>query len=112
METWSKPGGEPLVAEGPVYNYDFTSASSQAYGSNQQLKGSKYFMYSGDINKTNTIDLDDVLPVYNDAAEFLTGVRLPADLDGNNIVDLSDLTLVFNNSNEFVTVSSPLSMKR
>lgn len=112
LETWSKPGGEPLVAEGPVYDYDFTSSSSQAYGSNQQLKGSKYFMYSGDINKSNTIDLDDVLSVYNDAEDFSAGVRLISDLNGDGIADLSDLTLVFNNSNGFIAVSSPLSMKK
>ncbi len=112
IETWSKSGGEPLVAEGPVYNYDFTTSSSQAYGNNQQLKDGKYFMYSGDIDRNNTIDLDDLLQIYNNASEFLTGDRLPGDLNGDNTVDLSDLTLVLNNNNNFISVMSPLISKK
>jgi hypothetical protein len=112
LETWSKAGGEPLVAEGPVYNYDFTSSPSQAYGNNMILEGSKYCIYSGDINKSDAIDLDDVLSIYNDATVFLSGVRLLNDLNGDNIVDLSDLTIALNNGNNFVNVSSPVSQKK
>jgi choice-of-anchor B domain-containing protein len=110
LETWSRSGGELLTAGGPLYSYDFSSAASQAYGNNLQLTGSKYSMYSGDINKSNSIDLDDILYIYNDAGNFLTGVRLLSDLNGDNLVDLSDITIAFNNSNNFISVISPLTL--
>ncbi|HMS33736.1 MAG TPA: choice-of-anchor B family protein [Ignavibacteria bacterium] len=110
IETWSRAGGEPLTAGGPVYSYDFTSAVSQAYGNNLLLKGSKYTMYSGDINKSGSIDLDDILYIYNDAGNFLSGIRIVSDLNADNLVDLSDITLSFNNSNNFISVKTPFNI--
>ena len=46
IETWSKTGGELLLNDWTINNYDFTISSSQAYGSNLKLKGSKYCMFS------------------------------------------------------------------
>lgn len=112
IETWSKSGGESLTAGGPLVNYNFYTAASQAYGSNLQLTGSKYAMYSGDINNSNSVDLDDVVYIYNDASAFSTGVRLLSDLNGDNSVDLSDITIGYNNSNNFVSAITPLTILR
>lgn len=112
LETWSRSGGEQLTAGGSVYSYDFTNAASQAYGNNLQLKGSKYTMYSGDINKSSSIDLDDILYIYNDAGNFLSGIRIISDLNADNLADLSDITLAFNNSNNFISVKSPFSFSK
>lgn len=107
LETWSKIGGEFLANDYSIYNYDFTSAISQAYGNNLKLKGNKYCLYSGDINLDGYITLLDVLPIYNDAVSFVTGRFIKTDLTGDNIVDLTDVTLCYNNSSGFVRVIRP-----
>jgi choice-of-anchor B domain-containing protein len=108
LETWSRPGGELLEADGPVYSYDFSNSVSKAFGNNLVLSGSRYCIYSGDIDYSNSIDLDDILFINNDGSTFLTGPNLMSDLDGDNAVDLSDITISFNNSNNFVNTKSPL----
>lgn len=49
-----------------IKNYDFTPAASQTYGNNQTLVGSKYCIYSGDINQDNVIDAQDLAILDND----------------------------------------------
>jgi agmatine/peptidylarginine deiminase len=107
IETWSKSGGELLVNDGTTYNYDFTGAGSQAYGNNLILKGSKFCMYSGDINQDGSIDLSDVVSIYNDASDFISGRFMTTDLTGDGFVDLNDVTMCFNNSSGFVGVIRP-----
>jgi len=107
LETWSKSGGENIIYDTSYYNYDFTTANSKAYGNNLKLKGSKYCLYSGDVNKDGFITLFDVIPIYNDAINFVTGRYIITDLTGDNIVDLSDVTLCFNNSSNFVRIRRP-----
>lgn len=107
IETWSKSGGEYLTNDGTLYNYDFTSASSQAYLNNLRLNGSKFCFYSGDVNQDGFVSLFDVIPVYNDAAYFATGNYLATDLTGDSIIDLTDVTLCYNNSVNFIRVRKP-----
>ena len=107
IETWSKNGGELLNTDGTLYNYDFTTANLQAYGNNLKLKGSKYCVYSGDINQDGFITLFDVIPIYNNASNFLSGRYLVTDLTGDGIVDLADVTLCYNNSSNFIKVRRP-----
>lgn len=107
LETWSKTGGEILTVCEPVYDYDFSDSEAKAYGNNLHLTGSKYCVYSGDINKSNSINLDDVLFIYNDAGNFISGNKPISDLTGDNLVDLSDITIAYNNSNKFISVISP-----
>ena len=78
-----------------IYNYDFTTSYSQAYGSNQILKGSKYCIYSGDVNQDGAIDLTDMSVIDNDAAVYTPGYNV-TDLNGDNIVDLSDMEIANN----------------
>jgi hypothetical protein len=107
IATWSKSGGEILSDNGSIYNYDFTNSISQAYGDNLKIKGSKYCLYSGDVNQDGYIDLLDVVPIYNDATLFTAGNYLSTDLTADGIVDLTDLTICNNNSSNFVRVRRP-----
>jgi len=108
IETWSKSGGESITA-GTTFNYNFTTADAQAFGSNQkQVDNSpvRYAIFSGDVNHDGSVDLSDIINIFNDAAIFLSGY-VATDLNGDYFVDLSDLTLAFNNSTAFVSVIRP-----
>jgi len=105
LETWSKSGGESYT-RGAAFSYDFTSAQSQAYGSNMILKGSKYCLYSGDINHDYIIDLTDIIAAFNDASAFVLGY-VNTDLTGDGTVDISDIIIAFNNANTFVVRQAP-----
>ena len=107
IETWSKSGGEYLATDGIFYNYDFTVSNTQAYGNNLRLRGSKYCLYSGDVNQDGYITLFDVIPIYNDAVNFVTGRFIKTDLTGDNIVDLTDVTIGYNNSASFISKITP-----
>lgn len=107
VETWSKSGGEVLTADGITYNYDFTNSISQSYGNNLKLKGTKYCLYSGDVNQDGNIDLFDIVPIYNDATLFVIGNYLSTDLTADGIVDLTDLAIGNNNSTNFIRVRQP-----
>lgn len=103
IETWSSVS-QTFVSNN--LNYDFTSSSSQAYGNNLKLKGSRWTVFSGDVNKDMIVDLNDVVLIYNDAAVFQAGY-LVTDVNGDNIIDLTDLVLSYNNASKFVSVISP-----
>ena len=106
IETWSKSGGETMIA-GTPYNYDFTSAALKAYGSNQVLVGSEWSTYSGDVNQDGIIDLTDVVLISNDVNNFVTGSYLATDLNADNAVTLADLIIAYNNSSNFIFVNRP-----
>lgn len=105
LETWSRSGGEPYT-RGSAFLYNFTTASNKAYGNNLILKGSRYCVYSGDVIKNNTVDLDDIIQIYNAANSFTTGFNVN-DLTGDRNVDLSDVLIAFNNSSSFVARQAP-----
>ena len=106
IETWSKSGGEQLNKNDSTYNYNFTSASSQAYFNNLKLKGSKYCLYSGDVDQNGFINLYDLLSIYNDAYNFIYG-NVISDLTGDNLVDLHDMLIASSNMNSFIRVRRP-----
>lgn len=106
IETWSKNGGETFtLGDSTIYN--FTSASSQAYGNNLKLKGGKYCIYSGDVNQDHWIDGEDFAQLDNHAYQFLTGRFLPSDLNGDNQVDGTDF-LIGDNNWRYIHTLSPL----
>jgi len=105
IETWSKPGGELFTNDSKNY-YDFTKTQTQAFGNNMVLKGTKYCIYSGDVNQDGNIDLTDVVLINNDARVFSSGY-LVTDLNGDYITDLTDLLMGFNNSSIFITKITP-----
>jgi len=106
IETWSKASGQPLITT-DTNTYNFTTAASQAFGNNMKLKGSKYCMYSGDINQDGIVDGSDLIRIHTDAANFVTGVRIPTDLNGDNFVDGSDHAIGDNNGFNYVTLIRP-----
>lgn len=108
LETWSKSGGEAYNL-GSTFSYDFTTASSQAFGNNMMQADAspvKYAIYTGDVNQDGAIDLTDVIQTYNDANNFITGYVV-TDLNRDNITDLTDVLMAYNNSVNFVGVVRP-----
>ena len=103
LETWSGTG---KTFSSNLLNYDFTSASTQAYGNNMKLKGSKWTIFNGDVNQDGVVDLSDVGLVDIDNLNFVTGYVL-TDVNGDNIVDLSDISIVDNNNLNFVSKVTP-----
>lgn len=107
LETWSRSGGEVLIAGSTSNSYDMTNSSSKAFGGNVVQKGIKWCTYSGDVNQDGAIDISDMAIVDNAAFDFKTGEYLRPDLNADGVVDLSDATIVDNNSYNFVTVIRP-----
>ena len=103
LETWSSAGNSFTYGS---LSYDFTNSDSQAFGNNLIQKGSKFCIYSGEINQDGIIDLSDIVSVYNDASNFQTGYIF-SDLTGDMFVDLSDLTTVVNSSAYFAHLIRP-----
>ncbi len=103
IETWSAAGSSFQSA---YLNYDFTVSSSQAYGNNLKQKGSKFCIYSGDVNRDFAVDLSDITIIFNDVGQFASGYN-QSDLNGDKIVDLSDLVICLNNSSNYVSVIRP-----
>ena len=103
IETWSSIG---LSFTADSLDYNFTTASSQAYGNNLKLSGAEYTMFSGDANQDGFADLTDITIVYNDATAFAAGY-IVSDMNGDNIIDLTDIVITYNNSSAFVSIKKP-----
>ena len=104
LETWS--AAPVVMTAGGNYDYDFTTASSQAYGNNMVLKAGKYCIYSGDANQDGVIDISDLATIDNDGFAFASGY-LSTDCNGDNVIDLSDLSIADNNANNGISVMKP-----
>ena len=91
------------MAFGGVTNYDFTTAATQAFGSNQvQLAPGLFAMYSGDLSPQDEfIDLLDQGVIDNDIFNFAGGYVV-SDLNGDGFVDLVDQAIVDNNIFNFI----------
>jgi len=108
LETWSKAGGMVFTVN-TVMTYDFSNASTSAFGSNLILVDNsplRYGIYSGDINEDGTIDATDVSTIDNDAANFVGGYVV-TDLTGDDFVDGTDFAIADNNASNFVSVVRP-----
>jgi len=106
IETWSAAGQSFADFFG---TFDFSNANSQAYGNNMvQVNTSpvKFAIYSGDVNQDGFVELSDVVLVYNDAGNFVTGY-VNTDVNGDNLVDLSDVVITYNNASAFVSKITP-----
>ncbi len=98
LETWSRAGGDSLIANGLIHSYDFTSSSSQAYGNNLKLKAGNYCIISGDVNQDGIIDGSDLLMIDNDLFNYVTGRFVITDLNGDEYVDAGDMLIADNNA--------------
>jgi len=103
LETWSATGNS--FTSGNL-SYDFTLSSSQAFGNNQVLKGTKYCVYNGDVNQDGIIDGNDAATIDNDAFNLATGYLL-TDLNGDQIIDGSDAVIADNNVYNFIGRITP-----
>ena len=74
----------PATYTGGIYSYDFTTASTKAYGTSAQvsLGGGKYGMYAGDADKDGTIDQDDIDNVWDVDSGKSGYYRADMNLDG------------------------------
>lgn len=104
IETWSKLGGEEFSAG--TLSYDFTTAASQAFGSNMVNVGGEWSLYTGDVNQDGIVDLSDLALIDNDAFNFVTGY-VSTDLNCDGLVDLTDAAFADNNGLNFVAVVKP-----
>jgi hypothetical protein len=93
IETWS---ATPQTFTGSILSYDFTSAATQAYGSNMLLVGTKWCIISGDANQDGSVDALDRSACWND--RNLSGVFV-TDLNGDGVVDALDRSICWNNRN-------------
>ena len=107
LETWS---ADPVTFVSDNASIAFSVDAVYAYGNNEiQVDADPYNVfafYSGDVNHDGTIDLTDVLLIYNNANSFVTGY-VTTDLTGDSIVDLTDLLIAYNNAAAFVGVVRP-----
>jgi hypothetical protein len=112
IETWSATG-KSFTSN--LLNYDFTTASAQAYSdgvsTNLPMKqiGSKWCFWSGDVTQNYFIEFDDLIQVYN---KYFLGLEVPGyyveDVTGNGYVEYDDLLLVYNNYKAEVYSQNPL----
>ncbi|MBS1516862.1 MAG: hypothetical protein JSS91_02115 [Bacteroidetes bacterium] len=103
IETWS--GGTQMFTSNAL-SYNFTTASSQAYGNNMINVGGKWSFYAADVNQDGTVDLTDGTLIDNAAFNFASGY-IPTDVNGDGTVDLSDAVYADNNANNFVGKITP-----
>ncbi len=103
IETWSYSA---MNFNNNSQSFDFTPTANYAYGHNLILSGTKYCMYSGDVNQDGIADASDVSAVDNDALVSLSGY-VKTDLTGDNFVDAADASIVDNNSFYSVSVIRP-----
>ncbi len=104
LETWSSsPVNFTLNS---TTNYDFTTAQAQTYGDNSVLKFGKYCCYSGDVNQDGKVEVSDIILVFVDATNFVSGY-VDTDLTGDDIVDVGDLVIASNNAAGFVAEITP-----
>jgi hypothetical protein len=90
IETWS---ANPITFSSST-NYDFTTASSQAYGNNQhEVESGIFALYSGDINQDQAIDAFDYLLQDPDIILGAFGY-MDTDLNGDGTVDAFDYILL------------------
>ncbi|HMQ70131.1 MAG TPA: hypothetical protein PKC58_14205 [Ignavibacteria bacterium] len=102
VETWS---AAPVTFTAGSASYNFTTALSQAYGSNQKLSGGIVSVYQGDANQDGFVNSTDILAVYNNAISFINSPTTDFNCDG--ITDVTDIILATNNSSSFVQVQKP-----
>jgi hypothetical protein len=97
----------PLSFSGNAIAYDFTTAASKAFGSNQLDLGSGIFgLFSGDVNQDAVIDALDLISIDN-AASVITNGYNSDDVNGDGIVNLDDIILTESNATAFRAVVTP-----
>lgn len=94
IETWSAAGQQFTAG---TLTYDFTTAQNKAYQNNMVLKGTKWCIYSGDINQDGFINAQDLTSVFTDNLNGSEGY-IVTDLNGDLFTEVEDLNIVFINN--------------
>lgn len=102
--TWSRENGESFADFN--LDYDFTAGESMAYGGNMVMVEGKSYIYTGDVNRDEIVDSDDMISIFNGINEFLGGY-IQEDLTIDNVTDLDDLVYSYNNVRKFVIIQAP-----
>ncbi len=108
IETWSRLGGEAFTS-GSSIDYNMSDQITKAFGNNLKQVDTtplRYADFSGDVNKDGSVNLTDLVVIYNDAQNYITGYNT-TDINGDNITDLTDLIITNNNSSIFVIKITP-----
>lgn len=94
VETWS---AEPQIFISGTATYDFTTSANKAYGNNLRLMGGKWCIYEGDVNQDGFVDAADLVSVYNNNVNGLTGY-ISTDINGDMFTEIEDLIMVYTNA--------------
>jgi hypothetical protein len=106
LETWS---ALPVAISGPIASYNFSTASTQAYGGNQvEVATGVWAFYSGDVVKDfgQSIDLLDLGQIELEINNFSFGY-FSEDINGDGNVDILDTPEVEPNVSNFVFSQHP-----
>ncbi len=106
IETWSAAA---LSFNNSSLTYDFSIASTQAFGNNMKQVDNiplRYAIFSGDVNQDGSLNLTDIILVSNNSTNFINGY-INTDLNGDNFTNLTDILIAYNNSNSFVSRVTP-----
>jgi hypothetical protein len=105
IETWS---ATPQTVGSSPLSYDFSSAATQAYGSNmREMETGVWAFYSGDINQDETVDNSDSDSLFSDIENSNFGVFV-TDLNGDGTVDNSDTDVFYINVANSIYSNNPL----
>jgi hypothetical protein len=92
IQTWSATA--LAITTGSAVTYNFTEASTQAFGSNQrEVESGIFALYSGDVNQDQVIDAFDYLLLDPDVINGASGY-LQTDLTGDGYVDAFDYIIL------------------
>lgn len=104
LETWS---ASSVVFTNNQLTYDFTTSQNKAYGNNLKLIGTKWCIYSGDVNQNGLIGIEDLTMIFTDNVLGTQGHN-STDLNADGYVDAEDLSIVFINSVTGIEVKRPV----
>jgi hypothetical protein len=96
-----------IIGVNATLDYDFTTASSKAYGNNMiQVNSGVWAFYSGDLNQDEMIDASDYV-IWEEFYNNFSFGEEATDLNGDGAVDASDYVIWENNYNGFVMGITP-----
>lgn len=104
VQTWS---AAPQTVGAVPLSYDFSTAASQAYGSNmKEVTSGVWAFYSGDINQDESVDNSDADPLLLDIENYNSGV-FATDLNGDGGIDNLDTDAFFSNLENYIYSNRP-----
>jgi hypothetical protein len=97
---------QPVSFAGIAISYDFSNASSKAFGDNMANRNGVFVIYAGDASQDGLVDASDMLLIEAETNNFTTGY-VQADVNCDGLVDASDMLIVEQNTNLFISSVLP-----